>query len=79
MRLTKASITTDCNNRYSPIRKLRGGADTYYIHYIKEGHGLAFTQKELSDAVDRFVKLDEGDTNFPHRWTFLRWITNLFN
>ena len=79
MRLTKASLTTDYNNRYSPIRKLRGGADTYFIHYIDNGPGLAFTQKELDDATERFFKLDEGDTNFPHRWTFWRWLTNFFN
>ena len=79
MRLTKARIITDYNNRYSPIRKLRGGADTYFIHYTKEGLGLAFTLNEFDAAAERFAKLDEGDTNFPHRWTFLRWITNLFN
>lgn len=79
MRLTKSSITTDHENHYTPKRKLRGGADTYHIHYTKAGFGLAFTQKELVDASERFFKLDEGDPTFPHRWTFLRWITNLFN
>ena len=79
MRLTKSSITTDHENHYVPTRKLRGGADMYHIHYTKDGHGIAFTDKEIEDASDRFLKLDEGDPAFPHRWTFLRWLTNLFN
>lgn len=79
MRLTKASLTTDHANRYVPLRKLRGGADEYYIHYTKEGYGLAFTLKEFDAAAERFTKLDEGDHQFPHRWTFMRWLTNLFN
>lgn len=77
MRLTKSSITTDHENHYTPTRKLRGGADEYYIHYTKEGHGLAFTLKEFDAAAERFAKLDEGDSNFPHRWTFLRWLSNI--
>lgn len=79
MRLTKASITTDHKNKYVPTRKIRGGAGEYYIHYTAEGHGLAFTLNEFDAAAERFAKLDGDAPALPHRWTFLRWITSLFN
>jgi hypothetical protein len=77
MRLTKNKI--EWRDAYFPTRKLRGGPDQYFVFYTPHGAGLAFTDKEITDAVARFDKLDEGDSLFPHRWTFLRWITGLLS
>jgi hypothetical protein len=68
---------------YYPTKPLRGGADAYLIVYSDAGDGFpqghAFTEDELDRAAHRFTKLDEGDSMFPHRWTFLRWITGLLS
>jgi hypothetical protein len=84
MKLTKNKLKINGDaGAYFPTKPLRGGADAYLIVYLdkqgEEHQGHAFTDDELDRAANRFTKLDEGDANFPHRWTFLRWITGLIS
>jgi hypothetical protein len=77
MRLTKNNI--QWFDSYFPKRRLRGGPDEYFLFYTPQGQGMAFTDKEMQDAIDRFDKLDDGDSAFPHRWTFWRWLTGVLS
>jgi hypothetical protein len=77
MRLTKNTIIG--SEQYTPVRRLRGGPTHYFVFYNPHGKGFAFTEKEILDASERFEKLDDGDANFPHRWTFWRWIVGVVN